>query len=136
MRRKRPFPIPERRSIPARVRAEVILRQSGRCADCRTKLSPGEIVLDHRPPIALREPGDDQNDPDRLAAICLACDRRKTSRDLREIAKAKRIAAAHQEHLARKSEKIPGRRLPSRREWEELKRSVVHQLGSDNLDLD
>jgi 5-methylcytosine-specific restriction endonuclease McrA len=55
------------------VQAEIILRQAGRCADCGTKLALNAIVFDHRPPIALREAGDDVNDPDRLAAVCQQC---------------------------------------------------------------
>lgn len=136
MRRKHPFPTPERRQVPGRIRAELVVRQAGRCADCGTRLAPGAIVFDHRPPIALREEGDDVNDPDRLAAICLACDRQKTPRDLREIAKAKRIATSHQEHLARRTEKVPGRKLPSRREWERLRHTLRTHLGSDDIELD
>ncbi|MBM0203749.1 hypothetical protein JNW90_11980 [Micromonospora sp. STR1s_5] len=136
MQRKRPFLSPERLAIPRRVRAEILLRQNGRCTDCGIRLTIGQVVFDHRPPIALREPGDDVNDPDRIAAICLECDRRKTPRDLREIAKAKRIATVHQEHLARKSEKVPGRKLPSRREWDKLRHSLGTHLGSDEVELD
>jgi hypothetical protein len=31
-------------------------------------------------------------DPDRLVAICRTCDRQKTPRDMREIARSKRLA--------------------------------------------
>ena len=116
MRRKRPFLSAERLSVPRRVRADIILRQQGRCPDCGTRLIMGEIVFDHRPPIALREPGDDVNDPDRLAAICSPCDARKTPRDIREIAKTKRLAEAHHQFIARQGEKVPGRSVPSRAE--------------------
>ena len=77
MKRRRPFLSPERRSIPRRVRAEIMLRQEGRCADCRTRLIIGFFVFDHRPPLALRDEADDPNDPDRLAAICWACDEQR-----------------------------------------------------------
>ena len=113
MRRKRPFPLPKREAVPPRIKAEIILRQGGCCPDCGTRLVLGSIVLDHRPPIALREPGDDLNDPDRLAAICRRCNARKTARDLSVIAKTKRLAHAHQDHLARQSEKVPGRKPPT-----------------------
>ena len=78
MKRRRPFLSPERRSIPRRVRAEIMLRQEGRCADCRTRLIIGFFIFDHRPPLALRDEADDPNDPDRLAAICWTCDEQKT----------------------------------------------------------
>lgn len=77
MQRKRPFSRPERRSIPARLRAEIMMRQEGRCADCGTRLIIGVFVFDHRPPIALRGASDDVNDPDRLAAICWTCNEKR-----------------------------------------------------------
>ena len=120
MRRNRPFLSPERLAVPRRVRAEILLRQNGRCPDCGTRLTPGQIVFDHRPPIALRGPGDDVNDPDRLAAICTGCNERKTPRDLKEIAKAKRLAEAHQEFVSRLADRVPGRRVPSKRQWRDL----------------
>jgi hypothetical protein len=52
----------------------------------------GRIVFDHRPPLARRERGDDANYPDRSTAICGTCDKQKTPRDLKQIAKAKRLA--------------------------------------------
>ena len=114
MRRKRPFISPQRRSVPRRVQAEIMLRQNGRCVDCGTRLILGFFVFDHRPPLGLREQGDDVNDPDRLAAICWTCNEQKTPKDLREIARAKRLAEQHQEYLERQRAKVPGRRLPSR----------------------
>src|SRR3712207_5320055 len=102
-----------------------MLRQDGCCADCGTRLILGFFVFDHRPPLALREAGDDANDPDRLAAICWTCNERKTPRDLKEIARAKRLAEKHEEHLARQSMKVPGRRLPSRSQWQQLEGQVM-----------
>jgi 5-methylcytosine-specific restriction endonuclease McrA len=127
MQRKRPFLSPERRSIPRRVRAEVMLRQDGRCADCGTRLIIGFFVFDHRPPIGVREQHENVNDPDRLAAICWTCNERKTPRDLKEIAKAKRVAEKHQDFLQRQMHKVPGRRVPSRKErqaWERMMRTT------------
>jgi hypothetical protein len=86
----------------------------------------GSIVFDHRPPIALREPGDDLNDPDRLAAICTRCNARKTSRDLKDIAKAKRLAEAHQDHLFRQREKVPGRKSPTAAQRRTMERWIGH----------
>jgi hypothetical protein len=90
----------------------------------------GFFAFDHRPPLALREPGEDVNDPDRLAAICWTCNEQKTPRDLKEIAKAKRLAEAQQAFLERQRAKVPGRRLPSRKQWERMQRSLGSGLGS------
>src|SRR3712207_1773322 len=123
MKRK---PLPEgceRRHLPARLKAEIMLRQEGCCADCGTRLILGFFVFDHRPPLALREAGDDANDPDRLAAICWTCNEQKTPRDLKEIARAKRLAEAHQSFLDRQRTKVPGRRVPSDRKSTRLNSS-------------
>src|SRR5829696_5601946 len=120
MKRKRPFLSPERRSIPRRIRAEIMLRQEGRCADCRTGLIIGFFVFDHRPPLALRDEADDANDPDRLAAICWTCNEHKTPRDIKEIARTKRLAEKHQDFLQRKRDKVPGRRVASQKQEEEF----------------
>jgi hypothetical protein len=120
MTRKPPPESCERRHLPARLKAEIMLRQEGCCADCGTRLILGFFVFDHRPPLALREAGDDPNDPERLAAICWTCNEQKTPKDLKEIARAKRLAEKHQEHLERQRAKVPGRRLPSRKQWQRL----------------
>ena len=124
MRRKRAFDRCERRWIPGRLRAEILLRQDGRCADCGTRLILGFFVFDHRPPLALREQGDDANDPERLSAICWTCDQRKTPRDLKEIARTKRLAEEHQSFLERQRDKVPGRRVPSCRQWIKLQQTL------------
>ena len=131
MQRKRPFPRPERRSIPGRIRAEIMLRQEGKCADCGTRLILGFFVFDHRPPLTLREQGDDVNDPDRLAAICWTCDRRKTPNDLRAIAKAKRLRDSHNDFVERQRDKVPGRRVPTRKEWEQMRQWLRHDRDAD-----
>jgi len=123
---------PDRQWIPGRVRAEIMLRQGGRCAECGTRLILGFFVFDHRPPLALREPGEDANDPARLAAICWTCNEQKTPRDLKEIAKTKRLAEAHQAFLERQRDKVPGRRLPSRNQWERMQRSLGPRLMDEN----
>src|SRR5215210_231164 len=124
MQRKRFFPRAERKWIPGRIRAEIMVRQEGRCADCGTRLIMGFFVFDHRPPLALREEADDPNEPARLAAICWTCDQQKTPKDLKEIAKAKRLADKHQDFIARQRDKVPGRRVPSRRERRVLERTM------------
>ena len=69
--------------------------------------------------------------PDRLAAICSACDEHKTPRDLKEIARAKRLAEKHQAFLAGQKDKVTGRRAPSRRQWDKLSRSIGQPIGAD-----
>ncbi len=133
MPRKSPFARCDRQWVSGRVRAEILLRQECRCADCSTRLILGFFVFDHRPPLALREPGEDASDPDRLAAICWTCNEQKTPRDLKEIAKAKRLAEAHQGFLERQHAK-PGRRLPSRKQWEQLQRNLGLRLDEQDSD--
>jgi hypothetical protein len=89
----------------------------------------GKIVFDHRPPLALRAKGDDANDPDRLVAICRVCDRRKTPRDIKEIARTKRLALNHQDFTGRMREKVPGRPVPSKSQWQKLVRSIERLPG-------
>lgn len=122
MQRKAPFSRCERRALPGRLRADIMLRQEGRCTDCGTRLIIGFFVFDHRPPLALRSEDENANDSNRLAAICWACDQRKTPRDLKEIARTKRLAEAHEDHLARMRDKVAGRRVPTRKEWREFER--------------
>ena len=124
MQRNHPFASCKRRIVPRRLRAEIMLRQEGRCADCGTRLIIGFFVFDHRPPLALREEADDPNDPERLAAICWTCDQQKTPMDLREIAKTKRLAEKHQDFVARQEDKVPGRPVPSRKQRLALARAM------------
>ena len=133
---RRKLPRCERRSVPHRLKAEIILRQNGRCADCGTRLINGFFVFDHRPPLALRDEDADPNDPERLAAICWTCDQQKTPRDLKEIARSKRISRKHEDFLARQREKAPGRRMPSPRQWRELERFVGKSLGDPEAETD
>ena len=136
MQRKRPFERCERRVVPRRLRAEIMLRQDGRCADCGTRLILGFFVFDHRPPLALRADDEDANQPERLAAICWTCDEDKTPRDLKEIARTKRLALDHQDFLARQRQKVPGRRAPSRRQWRKLEREAGAPLAIETRPLE
>jgi hypothetical protein len=129
MLRSRRLPRCGRRSLPRRLKAEIILRQDGRCVDCGTRLIIGFVRFDHRPPLALRDKDADANDPERLAAICWTCDQRKTSKDLKEIARIKRLACKHDEFLDRQRNKVPGRRPPTKRQWRELEDFVGEPLG-------
>jgi hypothetical protein len=124
MQRKSPFQPCSRRYVPALLRARIMLRQNGRCFDCGTRLMLGRIIFDHRPPLALRGQDDDANDRERLAAICRTCDKQKTPRDLKQIAKAKRLALDHQDFVERMSDKIPGRPVPSKSQWRKVKEKI------------
>ena len=106
-----------------------MLRQQGRCFDCRTRMMLGKIVFDHRPPLALRAKGDNANDPDRLVAICTICDQTKTPRDIKEIARTKRLALNYQDFTDRMRDKVPGRPVPSKSQWQKLVRSIERPLG-------
>jgi hypothetical protein len=128
MNRKLPYDPCRRRYLPARLRAEILVRQNGCCADCGTRLILGFFVFDHRPPLGLRDTDADANDPDRLAAICRRCDERKTPQDLKAIARTKRLAFDHQDFVTRQRSKVPGRRAPSRRQVERLERSMTRPL--------
>jgi hypothetical protein len=131
MQRKRPFKSCGRRSLPHLLRAQIMLRQEGRCFDCGTRMMLSKIVFDHRPPLALRAEYEDANDPDRLVAICRTCDQQKTPRDFREIARTKRLALDHQDFICRMLDKVPGRPVPSKSQWTKLERSVGAPLGRD-----
>jgi hypothetical protein len=124
MQRKSPFSRCKREAPPPLLRAQIMLRQQGRCFDCGTRMILGKIVFDHRPPLALRAKGDNANDPDRLVAICTVCDQRKTPRDIKDIARAKRLALTQQDFVERMREKVPGRPVPSKRQWGKLVRSI------------
>ena len=89
----------------------------------------GKIVFDHRPPLAIRSQSDDPNDPDRIVAICRICDQLKTPRDMKEIARAKRLALGHQDFKDRMRDKVPGRPVPSKNQWQKLVRSIERPLG-------
>ena len=128
MNRKLPYDPCRRRYLPARLRADILVRQNGCCADCGTRLILGFFVFDHRPPLGLRDTEEDANDPDRLAAICQRCDERKTPQDLKAIARTKRLAFDHQDFLAGQRSKVPGRRVPSRSQFEKLERSMTRPL--------
>jgi hypothetical protein len=130
MRRNLPFRRCERRRLPNRLRAQILLRQGGRCFDCGTRLILGKFVFDHRPPLALRVDNENPNDPNRLVAICSVCDRQKTPRDIKEIARAKRLALNHEDHLERMREKVPGRPVPSKSQWKKLLRTVERPIAA------
>ena len=84
----------------------------------------GKIIFDHRPPLALRAKGDNATTPTGWLRFVPVCDQRKTPRDIKDIARAKRLALTQQEFVERMREKVPGRPVPSKRQWRKLVRSI------------
>ena len=109
----------KRDHLPTKIRIAVVDRQDGRCASCGCLLGPDFTEVDHHPPLALRADQNDPNDPARLQALCSPCHEKKTSGDMRQIAKAKRQMLREQEHRAFVAMKVPGRPRPpaSIRKW-------------------
>jgi hypothetical protein len=95
-----------------------MLRQDGRCADCGTRLIMGSLCSTVK--------ADDANRPERLAGDLL--DRRpaKTPNDLKEIAKAKRLADEHQDFVVGQEDKVGGGE-PSRKQ-----RSLRRRCSGDD----
>ena len=94
----------DRRSFSQKKRAEIVLRQNGRCAMCGSKLQPGKFEIDHI--AALIHSG--TNDDDNLRAICaIPCHRNKSRADVHARAKADRIAAGGKQ---RRGRPFPGSR--------------------------
>lgn len=92
----------DRRSFSFKKRAEICLRQSGKCG-CGEKLQPGRYEIDHI--AALIHGG--SNDDDNLRAICLDCHKAKTRKDVQGRAHHDRIAAGGKQ---RKGPPMPGSR--------------------------
>jgi hypothetical protein len=65
-----------------------------------------------------------------LVAICKACDQRKTPRDLKDIAKTKRLALDHHDFVGRMRDKVPGRPVPSKARWQKMKREMGTESDS------
>ena len=77
----------QRRAIPIKLRKEVIDANNGVCPTCGEGSKTWEI--DHIRPVAL---GGD-NSRENLVALCEECHLQRTVRDIKEIAKAKRLEA-------------------------------------------
>jgi 5-methylcytosine-specific restriction enzyme A len=85
----------------AKLRAEIHLRQNGRCAICGMKLRVGQYEIDHIQ--ALAHGGD--NSVENLRAICMPCHRDKTRGDVQGLRKAERISVGGKQ---RKGRPLPG----------------------------
>lgn len=96
----------DRRSFSQSKRAEICLRQKGRCAapECHAKLQLGMYEIDHIQ--ALVHGGD--NADDNLRAICFDCHKSKTRKDVKARAHADRVAVGGKQR--RSSRPFPGSR--------------------------
>jgi 5-methylcytosine-specific restriction endonuclease McrA len=122
VQRKRPFARCERRYLPGPVRAEIMLRQEGRCADCGTRLILGSFIFDHRPPLALRDSGVDRNDPERLVEIGRPCHEQKDTAGP-EAHLENNASRRGSPGLLRQRDKVPGRPVPTRKQARKLVRA-------------
>lgn len=93
----------DRRTFSQKKRAEIVLRQGGNCRDCGEKLQPSRFQIDHRQ--ALIHDGD--NSDENLAAVCDACHRIKTKKDVHARAHADRVAVVGRQ---RRGPPMPGSR--------------------------
>jgi 5-methylcytosine-specific restriction protein A len=92
----------DRRSFSQKKRAEICLRQGGKCG-CGEKLQLGQYEIDHIQ--ALVHDGD--NEDDNLRAICRDCHKAKTRKDVQGRAHHDRIAVGGKQ---RKGPPMPGSR--------------------------
>ncbi len=65
---------------------ERMINKIGKCAKCGTTENVPNFILDHIKPIAL---GGAEFDDDNLQLLCPECDKEKTKKDQRKIAKAR-----------------------------------------------
>jgi len=80
-----------RKEFSTKTKALAFQRANGRCEECGFRLTPGKIEYDHIRADGLL--GD--NALGNCAVLCISCHRHKTSRDVSNIAKAKRMQARH-----------------------------------------
>lgn len=97
----------EKRRAPTKAEViEVLLRQEGRCRHCKDKLKLGQFDWDHE--LARAKGG--KNSADNFQALCRPCHKIKTKKDVKDIAKTKRLQKKRQvargERAARTKKKI------------------------------
>lgn len=71
----------------SQVRVKAFERDDHTCQDCGEKKEESELIADHITPVAL---GGDEWDLSNVQTLCKECDKKKTSKDLKEIAKLRR----------------------------------------------
>ena len=83
----------KRRTIPPKIRLEMLFKADNRCQSCQAKIHPGQRwEIDHIIPLALGGPDSLEN----MQILCKICHRFKTNqRDITQIAKAKRLEIKH-----------------------------------------
>lgn len=95
-----PFTHEKRRQLSPRERAEIFAAAGERCANCNRKIPVGEVwdvaEIDHR--VALSRGG--TNEPSNLQVLCSICHGAKTSDDVSEASKMKRVYV---------QQRVPGR---------------------------
>ena len=80
-----------RQEFPSKVKVAAFERCAGNCENCTAKLNVGKFRYDHVIPDWMGGP----NTLDNCQVICMACDRIKTPKDQRDIAKSRRVRARH-----------------------------------------
>lgn len=114
---------PKRKTIPLSVKRQVLARQNGHCAECRTIFTTDDKPqYDHRPAIILRPVNVDgtdyhppQNDPAFIEALHKPCHLRRT---VGRIPGAERTITTKgsDAHLAAKFRKLEGKNKPRKRQ--------------------
>ena len=99
------MPARRREEFSQKIRREARKRSGGRCERCGKVLWPGDgRVFDHIVACYWGGRGTLEN----CQLICRECDRAKTARDQRQIARGKRLQIRHQKHLQRMALKDAG----------------------------
>lgn len=81
-----------RRDFSRKIKVAAFERADGRCEDCTSRLSPGNVEYDHRVPFALGGESTLEN----CQVLCFNCHGGKTAKtDAPTIAKNKRVRARH-----------------------------------------
>ena len=85
----RELPQPQKRKTPTpKMKAEVLIRQEGKCAGCGDTLGRGTPYhFDHIQPLDSLG----SNDVENLQALCKPCHKIKTAQDVKAIAKGRRL---------------------------------------------
>jgi 5-methylcytosine-specific restriction protein A len=80
-----------RTEFSAKIKILAFERSGGHCESCSAKLFPGNVEFDHVNPDGLTGTATLDN----CAAVCRACHKTKTKRDVANIARAKRRERKH-----------------------------------------
>jgi hypothetical protein len=89
----------------------------------------GKFVFDHRPPLACAPKEIMPMIPTGWLRFAPSAIDAKTPRDIKDIARAKRLAFNQQDFVERIRDKVPGRPVPSKSQWRKLVHSIEKPLG-------